>query len=217
MPFPEGGDPERKSESSVYDTPSTFAPYDEQHSTTSSSSPESVQPTSSPAPSSTTPGNVGDTSGADGEPGVTPPQDAEEKAEEPLPEFDKRHAEAFEGVLYLGRLTETVSLFGHKFVIRTLTTEEMAEISLIVKPYEGLPSANAVYQAAVVAAAVVNVDGQPLPGAITVDRTGELTGIKYPYVAKQWMPPVKEAIYNKVFALELKARRALVALGEASG
>lgn len=216
MPFPEGGDAERKSESAVYDTPSAFDPYDE-HSTTSSSSPESVQPTSSPAPSSTTPGNVGDTSGADGEPGVTPPQDAEEKAEEPLPEFDPRHREAFEGVLYLGRLTQTVSLYGHTFVVRTLTTEENAEIALIVKPYEGLPAANMVYQAAVVAAGLVSVDGQPLPGAITVDKTGELTTIKYPYVAKNYMPPVKEAIYNKIFALEVKARHALLALGEASG
>lgn len=209
MPFEEDGG--RKSESAVYDTPPTFDPYDPPED------PESVQPTPiSPAPSSN-PGNVGGTSGEDGEPEPqAPPQDSGEE-QGPLPEFDPKHREEFEGLLYLGRLTETFRMFGHTFVVKTLTTEELAEIGLIVRPYAGTNAENAVYQSAVVAAAVVTVDGQPLPQAITVDDSDELATVKFPYVKKNWMPPVREAIYNRCFRLELTTRRVLSAMGEASG
>ena len=210
MPFPEDGG---LSETTAYDAPPTFTPYDPPED------PESVQPTStSPAPSTTGPGDDGGTPGADGEPQEAPQGSGEEPDDEaPLPEFDPKHREAFTGLLYLGRLQETISLFGHTFVIKTLTTEELAEIGLIVKRYSGTNAENAVYQAAVVAASVVSVDGQPLPGAITVDASEELTTVKFPYVLRNWLPPVREALYNKSFGLELTVRRVLASMGEASG
>jgi hypothetical protein len=211
MPFDPDGDQEP--EVAAYDAPSAFDPYNP-----SGDSPESVQPTSSsPAQSSDAPG-FGDTSGADGEPPEQAPQGTEEPPdEEPLPEFDPRWTKEFEGLLYLGRLTDTFTLWGHTFVIRTLTTEELAEVGLIVAKYQGTRAENAVYQAAIVAASVVTVDGQPLPRAITVDTTDELATVKFPYVMRNWMPPVKEAVYNKSFGLELKVRQVLAALGEPPG
>jgi hypothetical protein len=90
-------------------------------------------------------------------------------------------------------------------------------VGLIVAKYQGTRAENAVYQAAIVAASVVTVDGQPLPRAITVDTTDELATVKFPYVMRNWMPPVKEAVYNKSFGLELKVRQVLAALGEPPG
>lgn len=214
MPFEEDGGTEKKSESAVYDTPSAFNPYDPP------TDPESVQPTSpGPAQSSDALG-FGDTSGADGEPqpeGSAARAEDEEKAEPPLPEFDSKYREPFEGLLYLGRLEETFRRWGHTFVIRTLTTEQMAEIGQIMKPHQGTTAQNAVYQAAVVAASVVTVDGEPLPGAITIDNSDELATVKFPYVMRNWLPPVREALYNKCFALELISRQVLESMGEASG
>lgn len=209
MPFdPDGG---QNDEAAAYDNPPAFDPYHP-----SGDSPESVQPTSSsPAQSSTAPG-FGDTSGADGEPPEKAPQGTEDQDEE-LPEFDPRYIEEFEGLLYLGRLQDTFRLWGHTFVVRTLTTEELAEVGLIVQKYRGTTAENAVYQAAIAAASVVTVDGQPLPRSITVDNSDELAAVRFPYVMKNWMPPVKEAIYNKSFALELRARQVLAAMGEPSG
>ena len=208
MPLPEDG---RPAEDAIYDAPSTFNPYDPPEDA------ESVQPTSSPTPLSTTPGTDGDTSGADGESPPAPQGQQEEVEEQPLPEFDPKHREDFTGLLYLGRLSETFRLFGHTFVVRTLTTEQIAEIAQITFPYKGTNAENAVYQSAVVAASVVTVDGDPLPGAITYDSTHELTTVKFPYVQKNWMPPVREKIYNRCFRLELTSRRVLDAMGEASG
>jgi hypothetical protein len=78
-------------------------------------------------------------------------------------------------------------------------------------------AANSVYQAAVVAASVVMVDNRPLPGTINIDKTNELTEVRFPYVMRKWMPPVKEALYQKCFALELTSRRVLTEMGKASG
>lgn len=207
MPFDEDGD--SKPESSVYDNPPAFNPYDPP------SDPEVVQPPSpGPAQSSEPAPDFGDTSGADDE-SQPAPQDQTE--EEPLPEFDPKYREDFEGLLYLGRLEETFRLWGHTFVVRTLTTEQLAEIGLIVRPHTGSNAENAVYQAAVVAAAVMSVDGQPLPQSIRIDDSDELATVKFPYVLKNWMPSVREEIYNRCMRLELTTRRVLSAMGEASG
>lgn len=211
MPLTEDGG---HKESAVYDTVPPFDPYNPDPPP---ADPESVQPTSlGPAPSSETAPGFGDTSGADGEP-QEEPQDQPEKKQDPLPEFDPKHRQPFEGLLYLGRLQERFTLWGHAFVIHTLTTEQIAEIGQIVRPHEGSPSRNAVYQAAFVAAALVTVDGQELPRSIMVDNNDELTTVRFPYVMRNYMPPVREALYNRAFALELVARQVLAEMGKASG
>lgn len=206
MPLPEDGD---STESSVYDAPSPFNPYDPPIDT------ESVQPTPiSPTPSSDTP-EAGDT----GEQTESRPQGEQQVQQDEvieLPQFDDKHAEDFVGLLYLGRIDKKFRLFGHTFVIRTLTTEQLAEIAQITKDSVGLSAENAVYQSAVVAAAVQSVDGEPLPGSLTFNALDDLQ-VRFTYVMRNWMPPVREAIYRECTRLELVARQALTALGEASG
>lgn len=206
MPFDRDGG----HEAAAYDTPSAFNPYDPPKD------PESVQPSHRPDPPNV-PGLPEGTSGADGEPPTEAPQGPEMEEEQDAPRFDERHRENFVGLLYLGRLQKTFPLFGHTFVVRTLTTEHLAEIGQIVKPHEGSLARNAVYQAAFVAAAVVTVDGKPLPGSLSGDTSMEVTEVRFPYVMANWMPAVREGIYNEAFRLEIEARDVLAALGEASG
>jgi hypothetical protein len=210
MPFDEDGGTGTP-DSAAYDSKPTFDPYEPP------TTPEVIQPTPSPAPSSDAPG-FGGTSGTDDEQPVDPdgaPQEQQDAA--PLPEFDEKYKEPFTGLLYLGRLQKTFTKWGHVFVVRTVTSEQMAEIGLIVREYLGTPVENAVYQSAVVAACVVTVDGQPLPGTILVDDTMELTQVKFPYVLRNWMPPLREEIYNECFSLEIESRKVLEAMGKASG
>lgn len=204
MPVPD----DSSAEESVYDAATKpFRPYE----------PEPVQPSSSPAPSSTSAPGFGGTSGEDGKPRETPaePQAAEPPKQPDLPEFDPRWREPFTGLLYLGRLEDTFTIWGHQFVVKTLTTEELAEISLYMARYEGTRAANAVYQSAVVAAAVVSVDGQTLPLTLGFADSGLKDRIDY--VNRNWMPAVREHIWDKVFALEEKVRDVLAAMGKASG
>lgn len=195
---------ERSTEESVYDKVKS-APFQPLQ-------PEAVQPTSSPTPSSTAPESDGDTSGEDGE---AAPVEQAQAAEAPLPEFDPKYREPLTGLLYLGALTETFTLWGHEFVIRTLTTEQMTEAALYTAKYEGTRAANSAYAAATLANAVVSVDGNPLPQGLGGNDTG--FDARVAYVTKNWYPAVRDAIWAKVFSLEEKAREVLEALGKASG
>lgn len=192
-------------EESVYDQPSGIAAYD----------PETVQPTStSPAPSSqTAPGNLGGTTGEDGE--QTP--EGGEQPEESLPEFDPRFKEEFRGLIYVGALTDTFTWLGHTFVIRTLTTGELAEVALAVKVYDGSDAVLKVYQAAVVAACVISVDGQPMPTPLTNDVNDTAFNNAFRYVMRSWFPPVLDVIYQRYYSLEIMVRQVIEAMGNHSG
>lgn len=188
-------------EESVYDRPPTgsMQPYD----------PADVQPTSpSPAPSSTAPG-IGDTSG----------EDANESGEQDreLPEFDPRWRDELRGLIYLGALTDEFDWLGHHFKIRTLTTGELAEVALIAKPYGDSEAALKAWQAAIVAACIVSVDGQPIALPLTSEIDDSLVRAKFRYVMEKWFPPILDVIYNRYVALEYTVREVIEAMGKASG
>lgn len=191
-------------EESVYDNPSAPGLFPV----------SAVQPESpSPAPLSTAPG-FGGTPGNDGQaPEQVEPQDQED----PLPEFDSRWQDEFEGLLYIGALTEEFTWLGHRIVIRTLTTEEMAEIALASKPYLGTEAELKAYQAGVVAASVVTVDGVPLPAPLTTAPGDTPFSNRFRYVWKNWRPPVLDAIYQRYVSLEIKVREVIEAMGNHSG
>lgn len=177
--------------------------------------PSTVHPTSPrPAPSSqTAPEDFGGTSGEDG----AQAPESTEKPEAPLPEFDSRHVEEFRGLLYVGALTDRFEWLGHTFVIRTLTTGELAEIALAVKNYQDSDAVLKVYQAGVVAACVVSVDGQSMPIPITSDPNDTAFNNRFQYVMRSWFPPVLDAIYQRYYALEIQVRQVIEAMGNPFG
>lgn len=188
-------------EDAVYDRPQTgsMKPYD----------PADVQPTSpSPAPSSDTASGFGDTSGEDAD---------QSGKQEKLPEFDPRWRDELRGLIYLGALSDEFDWLGHHFKIRTLTTGELAEVALIAKPYAGSEAALKAWQAAIVAACVVEVDGQPIALPLTSDVDDTLVRAKFRYVMDKWFPPVLDVVYNRYVGLEYVVREVLEAMGKASG
>lgn len=189
-------------EESVYDRPPTgsMKPYD----------PADVQPTSpSPAPSSTAP-DFGDTPGED----VT---ESREQDREPLPEFDPRWKDEFRGLVYLGALSDEFDWLGHHFKIRTLTTGELAEVALIAKPYAGSEAALKAWQAAIVAACIVSVDGNPIAVPLTSEVDDTLVRSKFRFVMEKWFPPILDVVYNRYVGLEYTVREVIEAMGKASG
>ena len=180
---------------------------------------ETVQPTSSPAPSSN-PGTVGGTPGADGEQAAEPeqkPADEEEQQEADLPEFDPQYRDAFNGLLFVGALSDQFDWLGHRFHIRTLTTGELAEVALLAKPYAGSEAALKAWQAATVAAALVTVDGKEIAIPLTSEIGDTHVAAKFRYVMDKWFPPVLDAIYERYIRLELQVRDVISAMGKASG
>ena len=140
-----------------------------------------------------------------------------EEESEPLPEFDPAVRKDFEGLLYLGRLTDEFTWLGHHFVIRTLTVGEIVEVGLVHREFAGTLADAKAYQAAVVAACVESVDGQSLPMPLTNERTDTELINKFRYVMRSWFPPTLNFVYEQYLLLEAKVDRVIEAMGKARG
>lgn len=157
--------------------------------------------------------------------GTPPKQEVKDKppagqgyGEERQPtEFDPKWKDEFLGLLYVGAMTSTFSYLGHKFVIRTLTQDELLEVALAIKEYMDTDAGVKAHMMAIVAACVVSVDGQALPHPITLEIGDSLFQNHWRYVRANWYPPVIDAVFTQYARLEWKVREVIDALGEASG
>lgn len=141
--------------------------------------------------------------------------DSADTEKDPLPEFDPKVREDFEGLLYLGRLTDTFNWLGHRFLIRTLSVGEILEVGLLHKPYIGSLADVKAYQAAVVAAAVLEVDGKPMPVPLTNERTDTSLVNRFEYILNSWFPPTLDEIYQQFLLLESRVEEVIAAMGKA--
>lgn len=136
--------------------------------------------------------------------------------EKPLPQFDEKFKQALDGLMYLGRLEDEFSWLGHRYVIRTLTTDEILQIGIITKPYLGTLSEVKAYQAAVVAACIVTVDGKSLAVPMTNEAADTALRNRWDYVRNHWFPPLLDYVYEQYLLLEDLVRQVLDAMGKAS-
>ena len=117
--------------------------------------------------------------------------------------------------LYLGRLEETVTVYGHEFHLQTLTVgEELAVHQMIAKFRDSTPLAQGrAFATGMVAAAIVTVDGQAIykPSG---PRDNPLPK-KWKYVTTLYWPVVDE-IYKEYVGLERRQLKALEELKEIS-
>lgn len=144
-----------------------------------------------------------------------PREEAPEPSREKIPEFDPRHKQAFEGLLWVGHLTQQLTLFGHSFEISTPTTGERLEMGPLTQPFQGTPTGTIAYQAILVAAYLRKVDDKPLPEPIGPRDSG-LPG-RFAWVQDQLRRPVVEALFDKVLLLENQVDEVLEDMGKASG
>lgn len=148
---------------------------------------------------------------------IDEPEAPAEEAEEPLPQFDARVADEFKGLLYLGALTSEFDWTGHRFKIRTLHVGEFIEIGLAVKKYEGSMAFDRAWQAAVVAACLISIDGRPMPTPVTLDEMDTPFANSFRFVLDKWFAPTLEAVYARYIDLEVTVGRVVESMGKATG
>ena len=147
-----------------------------------------------------------------------PVTDAEMSGEipaEPLPEFDPRCREAFEGLAFMGALTKTFDWMGHKFTVRTLKMDELLQVAQVHSKYAQTIGDVKAYQAAIVAATIQLVDAKPLPVPSFTDETS--LDARFNFVTTKWYPWTFDAVYTEYLALEAKVLEVMEAMGEALG
>lgn len=141
---------------------------------------------------------------------------------EPLPTFDMRHADAFNGLTFLGAMTSRFSWLGHDFVIRTLTQDELLQPPLLIKEWQGTVGEPKAYTTAMAAMCIVTIDGNELPiplgnqpGRQNVDLAW--AQLRFDYARKNWFQFTIDRIYSEYLDLENKVSEVIQAMGEAYG
>jgi len=134
-----------------------------------------------------------------------------------FPELDPRHTEDFDGLMYLGALTDEFVWSGHRFRIRTLTVGELLEVALCQRAYRDTLGDNRAYTTAMVAACIVTVDGRALPQPITRDMGDTRLSTQFRFVLDHWYSWVIDHVYTKYLTLEARVAEILASMGKASG
>jgi len=145
------------------------------------------------------------------------PEPEPEPIQEDVPEFDARHREPFRGLLYVGALTEDFELFGHSFRIGTPTQTERLQIGQVIQPWQGTVTGEIAYQTALVAAYLIEVDGQKLPEPIMTNPKETALHDRFRWVSENLRRVVIDEIFDRCLKLDGKVEDVLAAMGKASG
>ena len=118
-----------------------------------------------------------------------------------------------EGLLYLGALSATVTIWGHTFEIHTLRAGEELARDQIVNEYEGIFGQSRALGLATAAAAVKAVDNTPLQRPLKSGKSDTISSIRANFaIFSEYYFPVIEQIYEEYEKLEVKQARAFKAL-----
>lgn len=131
--------------------------------------------------------------------------------------FDQRFRQDFEGLLFIGKLTDTFTWLGHRFTIRTIPSDDLLEMGLLHKPYVGTIADVKAYQMLVVAACIVAVDDQPPPFPVTNETTDTLLLNRFNFVRRSWFPPTVDVIYERYLLLEKRVEDVIEEMGKVFG
>lgn len=149
-----------------------------------------------------------------------PTPEAEKAAEgpaDPAPpkEFDPRWRQPFQGLLYLGYLVEEFELWGHRFKIQTPSHLEKIQMGLVHAPYANTISTELVFETAMVAAYLTEIDGTELPRPIVNDPKETALHERFRWISENLKRPVISQVYNRCLALDEQVEKTLDAMGEA--
>lgn len=120
---------------------------------------------------------------------------------EPVYLDDQERAD-FETLVTFGRKSLTADVWGHTVLVSTLTVEEELAIGLLVKPYRDSDAYHRAYKTAVVAASVVEIDGQPLYMPLSSHEDNHQIMRKKWEKVRSYYPPVVDQMYRAVTDLE---------------
>lgn len=144
-----------------------------------------------------------------------PEPEEDDPYDEDVPAFDPQWKEPFTGLLYVGALTSSFEVFGHRFTIATPTMTEFLQIGQVIEPYQNTVMAEVAHQVARVAAYLTAVDGKDMPRPITTDPKETSLHQRFQWVNDTLRRPVINAISDKCFELDAKVEGVLEAMGKA--
>lgn len=174
--------------------------------------PAAAAPLLGPPPSSGAPGPIQ-------EPPTQPGPDDQQpdEVDHGVQEFDPRYKEPFNGLLYLGRLEDTVTIWGHSFRLVTPSQLEKLEAGVVHKPYIDTVASEIAYTTILVSSYLVEIDGQPLPIPITHDTKKNGVAERFAWVGENLRGAVIDELFSRCMILEAQVSQVLQTMGKAQG
>lgn len=128
---------------------------------------------------------------------------------EKIDEFDHRIQKEVEGLLYLGRLTKDVEIYGHTVTLRTLTRGERIAAALFCKEYEGSLGIGDAMELAYLALSITSVDGRALSIPLSKNETIAQHLARNYATIENWYDPIIDALYREYSGLLVRSQLAL--------
>jgi hypothetical protein len=150
---------------------------------------------------------------------MTTPNVEEAEVSEELDEeefnFTEEESELFRTLITVGCISETVDVFGHQIVLRTLNVDEDLQVGLIIKTFNDSLAFQRAYKTLMVAAAVRSVDGVPLIQALSMldETNANSVQLKFEKM-KEYYPPVIDKLYTELTRIESRVIPLLSRLGK---
>lgn len=114
------------------------------------------------------------------------------------------------GLVYLGKLTDVIDVYGHQIEIRTLTIGEELDIGLLTQPFESTAERGRAYMTAVAAACIETVDGRPLPiQPLGPSSRAAMLREKFTYMADRYHWETIKKIYDGYMLLQSRVVESL--------
>lgn len=144
-----------------------------------------------------------------------PPSSAEVELDEPIESLSPDESQLFKSLIQVGRLTQTLDVYGHEILISTLTVGEDIQVGLLLKPYIDTHSFQRAYRALIASAAVRTIDGEELISRLSSSDPSVTVAEKFQKI-KLYFPIVIDKIYDGLTELENRVTPLLSRLGKPS-
>ncbi len=140
----------------------------------------------------------------------TPPSQIEEiEPPSSVNDFPDEARESVNGLMWLGFLEDSVLVFGHEFVIRTLRVGEDLQVGLLTKEYADSMGIEQAIATATVALALKSIDGDPDFCPVASRNHADYARQRFKYVQDNWYMPVIVRVFDAYLGLLAKQQDAL--------
>jgi hypothetical protein len=140
------------------------------------------------------------------------PEAEVEDDDDVLAQFDPRWTDEMEGLLYVGRVTHSFNLGGHRITIATPEAQDSLKAAILVKQYQETAGALRALTIAALATCLIKVDGHVLPRGIMADGSDDMEA-RFAWVSKLHTAVI-DGIYREYEDLEVKVAEAIESLGK---
>lgn len=137
--------------------------------------------------------------------------------DEEVTELTEEERSLFNNLLTIGKTSKTFDVFGHEVILETMNVREELTVGMHIKKYHGSEAFARAYQAAVLAATVCSIDGDPLYVPLSASESESYIFEKKFNKVLEFYPIIVSEIYSKYIEVEKEFAGLAEKLGKLGG